>query len=131
MSFVPCRSMYVQKENYKCYMQESLKTCSAMKVELAFNSKTNYVSGFYTVKDITFVPCRSVYFQEENYKCYKQEGLTSCSALRLELAFNSKTNYLSGFFSVKNISFVKCRPMYIQKNSINVTKKKFEQLVQQ
>jgi len=53
-----------------------------MRDELAFNRKTNYVSGFYRVKNIRFVPCRSMYvqeenlsmyFQEDNYKCYKQE----------------------------------------------------------
>ena len=72
-----------------------------MNVELAFNSKTNYVSGFYSVKDISFVPCRSVYFQEENYKFYKEDGPTTCSAKIVELAFHSKTNYGSRFYSVK------------------------------
>jgi hypothetical protein len=96
---------HFQEENYKCYNQEGLTTCSAMRVELPFNSKSNYVSGFHSVRNISFEPCRSLYFQEENNKCYKQEGLTNCSAMRLELAFNSKTNYVSAFYTVKNISF--------------------------
>jgi adenosine deaminase len=112
--FVPCRSMYVQEENYKCYKQQGLTTYSAMRVELTFNRKTNYVSGFYSEKNISFVPCRSMYFQEDNYKCYKQGGLKTCSAMRVELACNSKTNYVSGFYSENYISFVPCRSMYFQ-----------------
>jgi hypothetical protein len=88
-----------------------------MRVELAFNSKTNYMSGFYSVKNISFVPCRSMYFQEENYKCYNQEVLTTCSAMRVELAFNNKTNYLSGFYTVNNISIVPCRSFKVKGRS--------------
>jgi hypothetical protein len=73
-----------------------------MRDELAFNRKTNYVSGFYRVKNIRFVPCRSMYVQEENYKCYKQQGLTTYSAMRVELTFNRKT--MCQGFIVRRIS---------------------------
>ena len=123
ISLVPCRSMYFQEEQYKCYMQESVKTCWAMKVQLAFNSKTNYVSGFYSVQNISFVPCRSVYFQDENYECYKQDGLTTCSGMIVELAFHSKTNYGSRFYSVKKWAFCHAGQCMSRKKTINFTSK--------
>jgi hypothetical protein len=97
ISFEPCRSMYFQEENNKCYKQEGPTNCSAMRLELAFNSKTKYVSAFYTVKNINFVPCSSLYVQEENYKFYKQEGLASCSVLRVEFVFKRNTAQLAGY----------------------------------
>jgi hypothetical protein len=45
--------------------------------------------------------------------------------MRVELAFNSKTNYMSGFYSVKNISFLPSRWMNFRKKTINVTIKRF------
>jgi hypothetical protein len=89
--------MYFQEENNKCYKQEGLTNCSAMRLELVFNSKTNYVSVFYTLKNISFVPCSSLYVQEENYECYKQESLASCSGHRVEFVFKRNTAQLPGY----------------------------------
>ena len=53
-----------------------------MRLELVFNSKTNYLSQFYSVKTLGLAMHVNI-FPEENHKCYNQEGLTTCSEMRV------------------------------------------------